>query len=385
MPKRPAARRDTLSLSAAPRPAVHVDGVLHDALTNDLIALSIEHSVSTPAVCTARYANVRATPDGRREYAYFGLNDVDFGRRFTVWLGVPPDVLVSLFDGRINLLEGQFDASSEPTLVIQAEDALQMLRMRSRTRVFQDATDVEIMQSIAADHGLSSSIELNAPSVTHARVAQFNQSDLAFLLDRAVAIGAMVWIEQETLVVRDSEANGGPGSLAFGENLLSFTARADVRQQSTVFGVAGWDVTSKQPIAQSAGEADLPPNGVDGRSGGQVLSDAFGARLETVIDMVPASSSEADALAVAAHRENSAEFVTGTGVAVNVPTLRVGHAVVVQGVGALFTGRYQVVAVRHLFDSEQGFRTEFDVRRPRLARPRMHTKSSEVKDAGRDQ
>ena len=385
MPNSSVPGRDTLSPLNLPRPAIHIDGALHAALTQDLIALCIEHTIASPAVCTARFANVRPTADGRSEYSYFGLNDVDFGRRCAVWLGVPPNTLVRLFDGRINLLEASFDERSAPSLVVQAEDALQELRMRSRTRVFEERSDAQIIEQIASEHGLTASIELSAAHVTHARIAQLHQSDLAFLLDRVLAIGAMIWVEQQTLVVRDTVSTGGPGTLTYGENLQSFTVRADVRNQATAYGVAGWDVMSKQSIAQSANESDLLSDSSNGRSGAQALAQAFGARLETVVDAEPASTAEAESLATALYCSNAGEFVTGSGVAVQVPALRVGNAIDVVGVGPLFSGNYQVTAVRHLFDSEQGLRTEFDVRRPRLARPRMYTKPSEAADADRDQ
>lgn len=385
MPNGSRLRPDTPSPLTLSRPAIYMDGERHEALTQDLIALSIEHAISSPAVCTARFANVRAAPDGRSEYAYFGLNDVNFGRRCAVWLGVSPNTLVRLFDGRINLLEAGFDERSAPSLVVQAEDALQEFRLRSRTRVFQDFTDAKIIQSIAADHGLTANIELSAPQVTHARIAQLHQNDLAFLLDRVLAIGAMVWVEQQTLVVRDTVSTGGPGALTYGENLQSFTVRADVRNQASAHGVAGWDVTSKQPIAQSANESDLLSDSNNGRSGGEVLAEGFGPRLETMVDAMPMSTAEAASLATAAYRRNAAEFVTGSGVAVQVPTLRAGNAIDVVGVGPLFSGNYQVTAVRHLFDAEHGFRTEFDVRRPRLARPRMYTKPREAVDADPNQ
>lgn len=385
MPNRSVPSSNTGSSQISPRPAIHIDGELHAALTEDLIALCIEHTIASPALCTVRFANVRATPDGRREYSYFGLNDVDFGRRCAVWQGVPPNTLVRLFDGRINLLEASFDEHSVPSLVVQAEDALQELRMRSRTRVFEDATDAQIIEQVASEHGLTASIELSTAQVTHARITQLHQSDLAFLLDRALAIGAMVWVEQHTLVVRDAVSTGDPGTLTYGQNLHAFTVRADVRDQATAYGVAGWDVSSKQPIARSANESNLLPDGSHGRSGADALLEAFGVRLETAIDAVPASAAEAEALAVSLYRANAAGFVTGRGVADHVPALRLGHAIDVVGVGPLFSGSYQVTAVRHRFDSGQGLRTEFEVRRPRLARPRMYTKPSEAADADRDQ
>jgi hypothetical protein len=39
------------------------------------------------------------------------------------------------------------------------------------------------------------------------------------------------------------------------------------------------------------------------------------------------------------------------------------------GLGPLFSGKYYVAGVRHLFDGATGMRTEFTAERPGLSRP----------------
>lgn len=370
----------TLSL---PRPALHIDGVPNAPLTQDLLALTIEDSISSPARCTARFRNLGARDDGSVGYRYFDLDDFDFGQHLTVWQGVPPDTLFRLFDGRIHLIEGVFGSGTAPEVVVQAEDALQELRMRRRTRIFQDMSDTAIVGQIAQEHGLTPQIQGSGLETVHQQVAQFNQSDLSFLLDRLVGSGTAMWIDGSTLVVTDQGPTGEPDVLVYGEGLLDLQVRADLRGQATVFGVSGWDVRTKQPIARGASDGDLPTGDGD-RSGGRVLEQAFGQRLETVVDAAPATAQEAESLAVALHRSRSAEFVTGRGTAVPSPGLRVGRTVRLEGVGPLFSGTYQITTVRHLFDGEAGLRTEFEVRRTRIGRSTPTKKRQEASHAHRD-
>ena len=103
----------TPSPMAAPRPAVHIDGALHQRLTADLLALTVEESTMAPARCTARFDNVGAARDGGISYKYFGLADLDFGRRVTVWQGQPPGTLFRLFDGRIDVIDATFPDSPD--------------------------------------------------------------------------------------------------------------------------------------------------------------------------------------------------------------------------------------------------------------------------------
>lgn len=366
-----------------PRPAVHVDGVPSAPLTQDLLSLIIEDSISSPARCTARFRNLEALEEGEVGYRYFGLNDFNFGQHLTVWQGVPPDTLFRLFDGRIHLVEGVFSATAPPEVVLQAEDAFQELRMRRRTRVFDDMSDAAIIGQIAQEHGLTPQVEGGGLETVHRQVAQFNQSDLSFLMDRLAASGTAMWIDGTILVVTDQGPPAEPDVLVYGEGLLDFEVRADLRGQATVFGVSGWDVRMKQTIARGAADGDLPPGEGD-RSGGRVLEQAFGQRLETVVDAAPATAQEAESLAVALHRHRSAEFITGRGSAIPSPGLRVGRTVRLEGVGPLFSGAYQITTVRHLFEGQTGLRTEFEVRRTRIGRSIPTQKSQEASDAHRD-
>src|SRR5215831_21174567 len=89
-------------------------------------------------------------------------------------------------------MEARFPAKSPPELVVLAEDALQDLRMTRRTRTFVDQSDADVFNKIADDHKMGKSVQLSGG--THKVLAQVNQSDLAFLRERARAIEAELWV-----------------------------------------------------------------------------------------------------------------------------------------------------------------------------------------------
>jgi phage protein D len=369
--------------ASSSRPGIHIDGVLHAALSQDLLGFTIEDAVSSPARCLARFANVGGNGNQASGYKYFALDAFDFGRRLTVWQGVPPATLVRLFEGRIVLIEGVYAAGGAPEVLVQAEDRLWDLRMTRRTRVFEHMTDADMIQTVAAEHGLEASVHLNGSQSTHAHTAQLHQSDYAFLFDRVTAAGAQMWIEQNTLVVTDAAQPGDPAELVYGDGLVHFRVRADVRRQATVSGVSGWDVYGKQAIGGSASDEDLPSDEMDASSGGRTLEVAFGHKRHAIVDAVPGSDDEAASLAVAYHRQQAAEFIVGHGLAVAAPGLRAGRAIDIQGLGPLFSGRYHITRVRHVFDLEHGLRAEFDVRRARLGANVHDSKPRETAHANR--
>ena len=94
-------------------------------------------------------------------------------------------------------LEACFPEGQSPEIRVLAEDRFQDLRMTRRTRTFSDVTDSDVITQIANDHGLSPSVSVNGP--TYKVLAQVNQSDLAFVRERARAIDAEVWMKGNTL------------------------------------------------------------------------------------------------------------------------------------------------------------------------------------------
>ena len=75
-----------------------------------------------------------------------------------------------------------------------AEDKLMSLRMTRRMKTYENVSDADIAQTIAQEHGLAA--EADAPGPTYDVVQQWNQSDLAFLRERARLLQAEIWIRR---------------------------------------------------------------------------------------------------------------------------------------------------------------------------------------------
>ena len=363
---------DPAQLLTTSRPGIYIDGNHAPRLSSDLVQLETLETLSAPAHCQATFTNIANGPDGRPDYTYFDLNNFDFGSNLSVFSGVPPNTLYRLFYGRINFIGAQYPEKRPPGIVVKAEDAFQELRMKERTRTFENVSDEDIIQQIASEYGLSAEISLD--SLVHSCVKQLNQSDFAFLFDRVRAAGGVMWMEPGKLVVkREIDTLANPEELEYGAALKQFVVQGDLRQQCTSVGVAGWDIRSKTPIRHSATDAVLGSANM-GKTGGHAFQEAFGQRLQTLVHDMPDTSEEAQHLAEAYYREKAEQFVTGTGVAEPLPGLHVGRTVDIRGVGPLFEGTYLVTEVRHSFDTADGFRTRFNVRRAWIGEARQTIK-----------
>lgn len=347
----------------AARPTIRVDGQPDIALSEQyLTALLVEESVYGLFRCEATFTNWGPRDSGGEGLFLFDQPTFDFGKPFSVEFG-PPDNTNAVFAGRISAIEARYPQQRPPELTVLAEDRFQDLRMERRTRSFEDVSDSDVIEQIASAQGLTTQVDVDGP--TYRVLAQVNQSDLAFLRERAAAIDAEIWIDNRTLYAQQrARRSSGTITLAYGRNLLEFSVLADLAHQRTAVHVCGWDVGGKQAIEEQAEAAALGSELNSLRSGSAVLGQALSERRERIVSAVPLSSDEARRMAEARYRARARRFVRGAGTVDGNVRVRVGAIVDLSGLGALFDGQYYVTLARHTFDMRAGFRSFFECERP---------------------
>lgn len=357
MPEQPGV---TTGLQSA-HPKINVDGRDHPALEQGLTSLLVVETINGLYRCEATFGNW-GLRNGTIDFLYFDRQTLDFGKSFKIKLGTNV-----LFDGRITALEAHFGEARPPEIVVLAEDRFQDLRMTRRSRTFNDVSDSDVFNQIANDHGLSPSINVTGPS--YRVLAQINQSDLAFMRERARVIDAELWMDGNTLNAKSHSNRGSnPVELTQGRNLREFNVLADLSHQRTSIAVNGWDVAGKSGLQHEATNSVIS-NELNGDiSGVSILQSALGARKEALAHTVPLNSGEAQALAESYFKMTARRFIVGHGLAETQPQLRVGAQVNIRNVGPLFSGKYYLTEARHLFDLTLGLRTEFTAEKPGLGR-----------------
>ena len=340
----------------ASQPTISVGGQEKPDLSTQLLELIVREDTLGLYRCEAEFGNWGAV-GGRVGFRYFDRSLLDFGKTFTIKLGTQV-----LFDGRVMGLRAGFPEGAPPRIVVLADDKLQDLRMTRRTRTFADVSDGDVMQTIASDHSLTGDISVSGP--THKVLAQVNQSDLAFLRERAAAVDAEVWVDGTTLHAKSrSSRDSSSVQLTWQNQLREFAVTADLAAQRTAVIVSGWDVSGKQAIKSEATSSAITSEVGSHTSGVSILA-GIAARKENLAHPMPVTAREGQAAADAFFRMSARRFVTGRGVAEASVGLRVGKQVELKGLGPLFSGKYTVTAVRHRFDTAHGIRSEFEVERP---------------------
>jgi uncharacterized protein len=347
------------SAVVAATPLFRIAGEDRPELGAQLLALNIQEDALGLYRCEATFGNWGSV-EGRIGFRYFDREVLDFGKSFAVASGDR-----TLFEGRIMGLRAVFPDGGPSQITVLADDRLQDLRMTRRTRSFADSSDADVMRTIASDHSLTPEIDVSGP--THRLLAQVNQSDLAFLRERARAVDAEAWVSGSTLHVKRRSARGGsPIEMALGNQLRRFDVTADLAGQRTSVTVSGWDVAAKRAIRAEATASAISSELGGGRSGAAILEE-IGTRKENLAHPIPITNTEGQAIAESFFRIGARRFVCGRGVADVGAGLRVGALVELTGLGPMFSGRYSVVAVRHRFDQGAGIRTEFEAERPGIS------------------
>lgn len=360
---------DALLSSSAP--VFEIDGQVHGELSRDLIRLEVEEATDG-----LRRMSLRLRAHGPRRGAvdqkllYLDGAILDFAKRLTVSIG-PPGRARTIFVGVISGIEAAFTEAQEPEVLVFAEDALMKLRMTRRSRTYENVTDADIAQAIAAEHGIAADADAQGPSYDF--VQQWHISDLAFLRERARRIQAELWFHEDTLYFKSrGSRNATSLTLVRGNELLQVQLRADLAHQRSKVRVSGYDANDRDVIEEEAGVDAIRAEISGGLTGPEILERALGERITHRIADTPLADGDAREWARAEMLNRCRGFVTATGMTKGSPDMMVGSRLTFDGVGAPFSGGdYYVTALRHTYDHrdeglERGHRTYFHAERPTI-------------------
>jgi uncharacterized protein len=347
-------------------PVFKVDGSVQGDLARDLLRLEIEETTEGLKTCVARFVAIGPSTGTAEQIEYLDGTVVDFGKSFEVSIGPAGNERI-VFTGAVSALEARFDEGATPEVAVFAEDKLMTLRMTRRTKTYEQMSDADIAGSIAGEHGLTPDTAADGP--TYDVVQQLNQSDLAFLRARGRLLQAEVWCDGDTLNFKTRGNRSAPAiTLVQGNDLLTAECRCDLAHQRTKIVVSGYDASQRATIEDDADSSVVQAEVSTGRTGPDVLQQAFGDRVSSLVREAPLVDAEATAWAKAEMLRRSRSFVTVVGVTRGTPDLVVGSPLTLQRVGSPFEGDgYYTTRVRHTYDLSRGHRTHFEAERATVA------------------
>jgi phage protein D len=344
-------------------PVFSVDGQRVPSLARDCVRLQIEEGVE--GLRTLRlhlFATGAGATGPPAPMIYLDGGAVDFGTQLTVSIG-PEGGQRTVFDGAVSAIEAVFEDGQQPLVVIFAEDALMRLRMTRRLRSYTDVTDADLARAVADEHGLQAEIDVDGPR--YDVVQQLNQSDLAFLRERARLVQAELWCTGRTLHMATRPRRPGTElTLVQANHLLGVRLCADLAHQRSEVVVTGYDAAAADVIDERAQADAIDAEITSGRTGPRVVEKALGASVTLRVREAALTGEEARAWARAEMLRRARRFVSVTGTTRGSPDMVVGSRLTLQDVGAPFEGPgYYVTRLRHTVDLVRGLRTYFEAER----------------------
>lgn len=115
-----------------------------------------------------------------------------------------------MFSGEVVSADPNYGVGGAPGLEVRAFNLLHRLTRGKRSQSFERVTDHQLVDQIAAKHGLTAAYD--GIDVRHRRVYQHNQTDLEFLRTRAARLNAQIWCEDKTLFFSSRRLGGAGGA-----------------------------------------------------------------------------------------------------------------------------------------------------------------------------
>jgi phage protein D/phage baseplate assembly protein gpV len=265
----------------------------------------------------------------------------------------------TLIKGEVTALEPQFNEGMLAELLVHGYDKSHRLFREPKSQAHLNKKDSDLAREIAQAASLQS--EISETSAVYDHIYQHNQTDLAFLMQRAWRIGFECFLDYEgKLYFRRPPTNGSATTLTWGQDLLTFRPRMSLAEQVDEVIVKGWDVERQEAIVGRANNGNLYPAIEESRDGAD-WAHSFGPGKQVIVDQPVVSQAEADALATARLDEISGAFIEAEGRAFRRPDIRPGQMVQLEALGERFSGTYLVTSATHLYNAE-GLYTTFCVR-----------------------
>lgn len=276
-------------------------------------------------------------------------------------LGVPGK-LKKVFDGEVTAWRTELERSGPTVIVLRGMDRSHRLMRGHKTKTYQDATPLDVVQAIAGLHGLTAKTRAGSPAPVKMFRFQANESDFDFLRKMADLEGYMFWVDGSDLHFERVELSSTDDcTFTFGENLKTFLPSANFRKSPVSVKVGAWDTDGKAEITGKAASGEglwTVPGGTPGAD-----KSKFGStRIEfSIVESKVNTQEHADTVAKAALTRRALEFITAEVEVQGDPNVKPGAMVNLKKVGA-YGGHYLITEANHFYDAA-GYNVIFYVAR----------------------
>lgn len=360
-------------------PNIEIDGELNPSeFMADLLQITVEESLHLPAMFTLVLRNdYRPVTPEEKIWKHEDL--LKMGKPIKIGL-VPGTVSDEdsnasqnngsnskkdiedeyLIEGEITAIETHFSDRTQAPIIIRGYDSSHRLHRGRYNRSFQNMTDSDIVKKVIKEVGIDAGT-IDESGIPHDYVFQENQTNMAFLRDRATRLGYELFVQDGTLNFREPKSSETL-NLKWLRDISDFRVRVTSAEQVKEVEVRGWDYASKRPFISTVQSENLLTETDSGS--GKDSSNVFDKKPENprmlIVDRPIFQAKEGDVMAQALYDELAGQYVYADAKGEGNPTIRPGRVVELEDMGP-HSGKYYITETRHTF-SERVYNTEFSVR-----------------------
>lgn len=248
-----------------------------------------------------------------------------------------------IFKGIIVKQTIQVKSNQTTYLVVECKDRCYPLSLGRKSKYFPDTTDSEAIEEILQAYGLDSNVE--ATTVKHRKLVQYDASDWDFLVARSDANGQIVLVDSGKIAIaKPSFSSSSIVKLTYGANILSLDAVLDATYQPDTVTCLTWN-----PAQQAILESEAATPQVQ-EAGNLAAADLAGKVAPSSLRYTHAGSLSSDALQAWADAQKLRQVLSkirGMARCKGLPQLKPGQVIELAGVGDRFTGKVFVSGVHH--------------------------------------
>lgn len=290
--------------------------------------------------------------------------------------------LRAMLTGNFVTYEPKFTGKGRPQLIVRGLNLLHQLRRKQNTRTWRDIRISRAIKSMERDFPLPIAIDRSAmreePVLPF--LAQRNQYDIDFIFAQARERGYVVFLReaqdergptQRELYFGPSEGRGASAPrdvtfrLEWNKSLIDFMPTLTTSDQVRSVTVNGWSRSNGQTVSVTV---NLDDPRLNRNQDLHELLNRCAPREETVVDEPVFNRQQARARAIAILQERQKNMIKAEGTTLGLPDLRAGKMLLIEGVGARFSGEYFVTETTHTLNSG-GYFTKFKARREYVGGP----------------
>ncbi len=233
-------------------------------------------------------------------------------------------------------------------LFVDCRDKASKMTAACKSKYFKDAKDSDIIEELVDAYGLEKEVE--ATTVTHGQMVQYNSTDWDFVQCRAGANGLLCIANDGKLTIKKPDFSADSGiEITYGATILELDAELDARLQGKAGSGSVWDFTGQELL--DSVEAEEPTLPEAGNIAAGDLADVLGEEKFVLYHSGKMTEPELQQWVNAKMLRHRLSRIRGKVKTAGTTAIVPGKLIKLNGAGERFEGKLYVTAVAHQYQN----------------------------------